>query len=287
MLDLIVIGAGPAGCSAALTARMRNLNTLVIYSGDGALDKAHQMDNYPGLPQVTGPDLLQKMRAHLAQMGIESKRALAQKILPGGPSFSVLAGNEVYESRAVILACGAARVSLLAGEEQWLGQGVSYCATCDGMFYRGKRIAVIAGGPEAVEEANFLAELGHVIYFVEKAHDSTHLASGIERNPNKPLEIKKTPQGMEVVSAQGSVSVDGVFVLRPTIALNQLLPELAMEKSAVQVNRNCMTNIPGAFAAGDMTGNPMQIAKAIGEGNIAAIAAAAYIRSLAEAAAQA
>jgi thioredoxin reductase (NADPH) len=278
MIDVLIVGGGVAGCSAAITARMRNLSALVIYAGGGALEKAHRVDNYPGLPEISGPDLLEKLRSHARSMGAQLQHALVQKVMPMGGSFSVLAGNEVYEARTVLLCGGTARVNPLPGEEDLLGAGVSYCATCDGMFYKGKRIAVVAGGEEAVEEANFLADLGDVIYVEERKHATDGLSPAIQHLKDKPVAIKRGEQGLVLVTDQQEHVVDGIFVLRPAVALTQLLPEVATDKGHVVVDQDMMTNVPGVFAAGDMVGNPLQAAKAAGEGTTAAIAIAQYVR---------
>lgn len=278
MHDLIVVGGGVAGCSAAITARMRNLDVLVIYVGGGALEKARRVDNYPGLPEIAGPDLLQRLRGHATQMGAVLMRALVQRVLPMGGSFSVLAGDEVREARAVLLACGTARVNPLPGEEEYLGAGVSYCATCDGMFYRGKRIAVVAGGGEAVDEANFLADLAHVLYAQERAHDVQRLSAAVEQLPGKPVAIAKDKQGMKLTTDRAEHRVDGIFVLRPAMALNQLLPEADAENGRLRVDGSLMTSVEGVFAAGDLLGGALQAAKAAGEGTSAALAVAQYLR---------
>ncbi len=280
MLDLIVIGGGVAGCSAAITARMRNLETLVIYAGGGALEKTQKIYNYPGVPAVSGPELLEKLRDHAESLGADMLHALVTKVLPMGQSFSVLANNEVYEAKAVMLCCGTARVNPLPGEEEWLGSGVSYCATCDGMFFKGKRMAVIGGSEDAVEEADFLADLGEVIYFQERKHAIDKLAPAIQRVDEKPVSIRRGDGHMVVVTDKGEHTVDGVFVLRPAVALTQLLPEVATDKGHLLVDQDLMTNVPGVFAAGDMVGNPLQAAKAAGEGTIAAISVAQYLRKL-------
>lgn len=278
MHDLIVVGGGVAGCSAAITARLRNLDVLMIYSGDGALEKAHRVDNYPGLPGVSGKELLRLFREHASSLGVTVMKQLVQKVLPGDASFSVLAGNEVYEARSVLLACGAARVSLLKGEEELLGAGLSYCATCDGMFYRGKRIAVVAGSEEAVDEAAFLSEIGQVTYFLEKPHNISRLPAGVRVSEEKPAEVRRQDGRLLLVTGAGEHETDGIFVLRPAVALNQLLPGLDTEKGAVRTDSALMTSVPGAFAAGDMIGLPWQVSKAAGDGNHAALSVAAYLR---------
>lgn len=276
--DLIIVGAGAAGCSAALTARQRNLRVLMLYVGDGAMEKAHRMDNYPGMPMVEGKEMVRVFRQQAADAGVELKKQLVTKVLPVGDGFSLLAGNDLYEAKAVLLALGVSRVNPLPGEEELLGQGVSYCATCDGMFYRGKRIIVIAGGKEAVEEGNYLSDLGQVTYFIEKPHDTQGLAANITVAKEKPKQIRQNGQALVLVTDQGEHETDGLFVLRPAIAMTQLLPEIETLKGVVTTDQDMMTNVPGVFAAGDILGAPLQVAKAVGEGNRAALAIAGYLR---------
>lgn len=279
--DLLIVGGGCAGCSAAITARQRNLSTLVIYSGDGGLEKAHRVDNYPGLPQASGADIIRILRKQAEDMGAELKKQLVQKVMPMGDGFMVLAGNEVYEAGTVLLALGIARVNPLPGEEELLGTGVSYCATCDGMFYRDKQMLVIAGGAEAVEEANYLSELGHVRYFIEKPHAIDELSKQIEVIREKPLALHQDGQGIRLETDKGQYTADGVFVLRPAVAMTQLMPEVESQKNVIVVDKDLMTNVPGVFAAGDILGNPLQAAKAVGDGNHAALSAASYLRKVA------
>jgi thioredoxin reductase (NADPH) len=148
------------------------------------------------------------------------------------------------------------------------------------MFYRDKHVLVVAGGVEAVEEANYLSELGRVSYFVEKPHDTAGLAEGIVLIKEKPISFAQDGQEILLTTDGGQHRVDGAFVLRPAVAMTQLLPEVQAEKGAIIVDKDLMTTVPGVFAAGDILGAPLQAPKAVGEGNIAAIAAAAYLRAL-------
>ncbi|MDD4080702.1 MAG: NAD(P)/FAD-dependent oxidoreductase [Eubacteriales bacterium] len=275
--DLIIMGGGVAGCSAAITARQRNLSTLVIYSGGGALAKTRRIDNYPGYPQATGPELLQKLRGHAREMGAELRGQLVRRVMPTEDGFSVLADNDIYEARAVILATGTARVKFLAGEEALVGQGVSYCATCDGMFYRGGEVIVVGAHEEAVEEANYLATLAQVTYCLEKPHDTSALAENIKILAGTPQGFELRGERVALTTNQGEVTADGAFVLRPAVAMTQLIPEAAVENGAITVNRDLATSIPGIFAAGDLLGPPLQAAKAAGEGTVAALSAASYL----------
>ena len=275
--DLIIVGGGVAGCSAAVTARQRNLNTLVLYAGDGDLGRAKMVGNYVGLPDMSGPEMLKLMRGHALGKGAEFKHALVRRVMPLGDEFSVLAGNDIFAGRAVILAMGTARVKMLEGEEALVGQGVSYCATCDGMFYKGGSVLVIAASKDAVEEANYLATLAKVIYCKEKPHDSAGLSDGIELAEGVPQALRLKGDGIVLTTSLGEIAADGVFIMRPAVAMTQLIPEVQTEKGVMTLAKGLMTSVPGVFAAGDITGLPWQAAKAAGEGNVAALAAVSWL----------
>ena len=275
--DLIIIGGGVAGCSAAVTARQRNLSTLMIYAGDGALGKTKKIDNYPGFPDAEGHKLLQAFREHAAYMGAQSVRSLVRRVMPLGERFSVLAGNDVFMSRSVILAMGTSRVKLLEGEEELVGQGVSYCATCDGMFYKGGTVLVIASDTEAVEEAAYLSTLSKVLYIKETPHDTSNLPEAVELIEGKPLSLSMKGEQVILKTDKDEVSADGAFVLRPAVAMTQLIPEIETKNNQLVLDKNLQTSVPGVFAAGDLAGAPLQAAKAAGEGNIAALASARYL----------
>ncbi len=277
MYDLLIIGGGCAGSSAAITARQRNLNVLMLYAGDGALEKAARVDNYPGLPRMAGGEMVRLFRQQAQDMGAEVKRQLVQKVLPLGDSFSVLAGMDLYEAKTILLALGTSRVNPLQGEEELLGQGVSYCATCDGMFYKGGTVLVIASDHEAVEEALFLSTLAQVLYVKEKPHETGDLPDTIKVLPGKPQSLAMKGEQVVLTTDQGEVAADGAFVLRPAVAMTQLIPEIEAVDNKLVLDATLMTTIPGVFAAGDITGAPLQAAKAAGEGNIAVLAAAKYL----------
>ena len=275
--DVIIVGGGVAGCSAAITARQRNLNTLVIYNGDGALGKTRQIDNYPGFPGIKGPALLRHLREHARGMRAEFVRALVRRVMPMDGSFSVLAGNDIYTGKSVILAMGTARVAPLPGEEDLVGRGVSYCATCDGMFYKDGTVLVIASDEEAVEEAVFLSTLAKVLYVKERPHNTAGLPPQVRQLPGKPLKLLAKGEQLVLETDQGEVTADGAFILRPAVAMTQLIPEVQTENGRLVLDNDLMTSVPGVFAAGDITGAPLQAAKAAGEGNIAVLAAARHL----------
>ena len=162
MTDVVIIGGGPAGVSAALTAMHRGKTALIVSSPpeDSPLWKAEHIDNYPGLPGVTGRELLQKLLLHAEGSGAQLMRGRVLSILPMGRSFGVSVGSDFVQGRAVVIASGLSRAKPYPGEAEYLGAGVSYCATCDGMLYRSKKVAVIGLSADAPEEAEFLRSIG-------------------------------------------------------------------------------------------------------------------------------
>lgn len=266
MQDLIIIGGGPAGLSAALTARNRNKSVLVITGSmaDSGLWKAGRVTNYPGTPDISGKELLEQMTQQAKDMGVAFLHARVQNAMPMGETIGVAAGSEFEECRALILATGIAQKDVFPGEKEFLGRGVSYCATCDGMLYRGKRTAVIGLSADAPEEAEFLRGIGcDVRYFEGK---------------KRKFEIRGEQKADTLVVDGEEIPVDAVFVLRSGVAAEALLPGLATDGGHVVVDAAQATNIPGVFAAGDCTGAPYQLPAAVGEGNKAALSAVKYLR---------
>lgn len=283
MVDVAIVGKGPAGWSCAMTARMRGLQAVVIapQNDAGLLRSAERVDNYPGMPHVSGSAILDAFRDQALALGAEEHNGLVRQIMPMGESFMLLVENDVLEAKAVVLAMGAARPVLLPGEEEQLGRGVSYCATCDGMFYRGKRIAVLSVSRQGVEETHFLAGLAaQVDYFSLKKHETHGLGENVEIKSDKPVSIGRDDKGMVLVTDQATYSYDGIFIFRSAMPLNMLMGDLQTEGSFIPVDRQMRTNIPGVFAAGDCTGKPLQVPKAVGEGNVAAISAAEWIAKM-------
>lgn len=263
-----------------MTARMRGLSAVVIapQNDTGLLRTAERIDNYPGLPQVSGSELLEGFHKQALSLGAEERVGLVRQIMPNDGRFMLLIENDVMESKAIVLAMGAARPVLLPGEEEQVGRGVSYCATCDGMLYKGKRIAVLSTSLQGVEETMFLAEVaGELDYFRIKAHNTDALPEKARLLEEKPKAIGRDDGGLTLTTDKATHCYDGIFIFRAAMPLGMLLSDLRTEGSFIPVDRDMKTNIPGVFAAGDCTGKPLQIAKAVGEGNIAAIAAAEYI----------
>ncbi len=272
--DVLIVGAGPAGCSAAMTLRMRNLKVLVFSAAPSALEMTKRIDNYPGLPSADGKALQQSMRQQAVQMGAEIKDGSVRLIMKRKKGFDVLMGEEIFSARTVLLACGAARKAAIEGEEALLGNGISYCATCDGMLYRGGHVAVAAEDESAAADTAFLKGIASTDYYALKPHT---LPEGMT-DGGKPLKVEKTPEGkIRLFTKDTEKDYDCVFILRPSLPPTSLVPGLKTEGNAVGVDDDLMTSVPGVFAAGDMTGLPHQAARAVGQGNVAALAIARYL----------
>ena len=278
--DLIVLGSGPAGLSAALGARGRGKSVLVIGNRwqDSPLARAELVDNYLGMPHVTGAEMLERFTAQAAEAGVEFVTGRAVSLI-AFDGFMVTVGSEFYQGKALILAPGVSRAAKYPGESEYLGRGVSYCATCDGMLYRNRDVVVVGRGHEAPAEANYLQSIGCRVTYVANRRPE-ELNEEIPFVKGARLEVK----GEQIVTALVADGIEilcaGVFILRDAVAPTDLLPELETEKGAIKVDRAMGTNVEGVFAAGDCTGAPLQIAKAVGEGHIAALSACEYLDKL-------
>ncbi len=255
--DLLIVGGGPAGLTAAIHARVRDKSALVITNEPTAspLCRAPAMANYPGLPGVTGLELVQRLVAQAEELGAQFKQGRALSVMPMGSSVMVSVENDAVEGRAVILAPGVSRAAPLKGETELLGRGVSYCATCDGMFYRGKRVVCAGDAPNFEEEVEFLRSIGCEV--------TVKRLAGLEILGEDRVNGVRT-------AAREAVPCDGVFLLRASIAPAQLAPGLEMEGGYIKVDGRMATSLPGVYAAGDCTGQPLQLARAVGQGQTAA-----------------
>lgn len=261
--DVLVIGGGPAGLSAALNVRSRGRSVLVVTNPpeENPLWRAERVDNYLGMGAVSGAQMLSDMRAQAEAAGVEFLTGRALNASYMMDNWYVSVGSDMYNARAVVLSGGVARGKKFPGEQEYLGRGVSYCATCDGMLYRGRSVAVLGFSDSARKEADFLQSIGCTVSYFHKPK-SCSIAGG---------------DTVETVTCDGvTEAVDCVFILRPTMAPTDLFPGLATDNGYVTVDRRMTTNLPGLFAAGDCTGGPLQVAKAVGEGLVAGQSAAAF-----------
>lgn len=274
MFDLAIIGGGPAALSCAMTARQRGLDTIILHHGGKSdwLARAEEITNFPGMPHASGAQILSTLTQQAKDLGATLQEGLVRQVLPMGETYSISVGNDFVEAKAVCLCMGAKKPRLLPGEEQFIGRGVSYCGTCDGMFYRGRDVAVIAQAHEAVEEANFLATLARSVLYFGKPDDA--LDGCIRVLPDVPSAILGEEHVAGVRAGSEDFPAEGVFIFRDAVALTSLLPGLEGDGAFITVDRMMRTNLPRVYAAGDITGKPLQIAKAVGEGCVAALSAA-------------
>ncbi len=279
MFDIAIIGSGPAGISAAINCKIRNKSFVLFGQKELShkVEMSEKINNYPGFPNITGEELNAKMREHLDSLGIEITEERITGIYKMKDKFTLLANQKMFEARAVILCLGAETVKPLPNERELLGKGVSYCATCDGMLYKDKKIAVFCDNADSEEEVEYLRDLASEVYYSHKfdskisKENVTHLESNI-----KAIIGENRVSGIELADGT-KIDVDGVFFIKQAVSADVLLNKLEVDRGSIVVDRNMQTSIDGCFAAGDCTGTPYQIAKAVGEGNVAAHSAVKWL----------
>ena len=281
MHDVAIIGGGPAGLSAAVQVRQRGKSAVVISGADsdGPLWKTERVDNYLGFPAIGGRELTEKFQTHAQAVGVERIKGRALNILSSGGKFYISVGSDVTEALAVVLAPGVVRSAKYPGEAEHLGAGVSYCATCDGMLYRGKNVVVVGKSAESAEEANFLREIGCYVTYIAMARPA-ELREDIPFVKAPKVEILGEGGVRAVKAGESEIPCACAFILRAAVAPTDLVPGIALRDGYVAVDRDMKTSVPGVFAAGDCTGLPLQISKAVGEGMMAGHRAAEFIDKL-------
>ncbi len=285
--EIAVIGTGPAGLEAAITARIRNKKTILFGSRKvtAKAEKAHAVQNYLGLPDVSGSELAAAFERHLDAMNIAVTEDTIHLAFAAGEYFMLQGNGTEYEADTVILATGVNAAKLYPGEEEFLGRGVSYCATCDAMLYRGKTVAVIGFSAREEAEAEFLAEVAGKVYYLPMYAGEVQIRSDAGEEAGKGIEVlHETPSAIEgtikvshLVTDRARYEVDGIFILRESVSPSHLVPGLLLEDNHIKTDRQMRTNIPGCFACGDAAGPPYQYIKAAGEGNVAALSAVSYL----------
>ncbi len=277
--DCAIIGTGAAGLSAALT--LKALNKNFIWFGDRRLSSkirsAERICNYPGLIAVSGEEMTETFLRQIEDMEIEITEKRVTGVFPTGGAFGILCNADMYEAKTVILAAGVETVKTVEGETEFVGRGVSYCATCDGFLYKGKTIAAVCTTKDLEHEIGYLASLAKKIYVCALYKDADIKAENAELLKGMPRAVTGGKKVEKLVFADREVAVDGVFMLKSAITPSVLVHGLETEDGHVKVNRSCETNLSGCFAAGDCTGRPYQYAKAAGEGNVAAHSVNEYL----------
>ncbi len=292
--DIAIIGTGPAGISAAITAAIRDKNILLIGSEpvSSKVTLSERILNYPGMINVSGAELSERFYEHLDSLGVKPLIKQVNAVYAMGGYFSLQTSDAaIYEAKTVILACGVSTQKSIEGEDSFIGRGVSYCATCDGQFYKGKTTAVLGFNEESVHDSVFLAGLAAKLVFfpcgknapnvLEKAREEFKGINNISVIENEtPVSILGGIKADKLVTDVSAVPVDGVFIIRDHIAPDKLVPGLKLSNGHVEADRSLKTNIPGLFAAGDVSGVPYQYIKAAGEGNTAALSAISYLANI-------
>ena len=281
--DAAIIGTGPAGLSAALNLQIYNKNFIWIGSKSlsDKVTKAEKISNYPGFTDVSGEELNEAFQKQVQAKGLQIIEQMVNSVISMGSHYAIMAGSEFYEAKTIILATGVATTGTLPGEQEKVGKGVSYCATCDGMLYRGKTIAIICNNARFEHEVKYLADLAETVYYFPNYKEVGNLPANVKIMEDKARGIlgEKRVSGVELRSGE-ELPVNGVFCLRDSVSLATLLPKIEVDGGRIVVDRTMATNLKGVFAAGDCTGRPYQYAKAIGEGNVAAHSVIEYLAEL-------
>ena len=296
MYDVIIIGAGPAGISAALYVKRANLNPLILFHGESQLEKAHKIDNYYGFADgISGKDLYNAGILQAKNLGIEVKDEEVTAIeMASEKSYSVVSASAVYEGKSVIISTGNKKLKpLVKNLEALEGKGVSYCATCDGFFYRKKAVCVIGSARYAFTEATHLAHIAASVSILTNGEDDSAIKAFLNENPD--LQAKISVDTRKILSIAGEekveavefsdgekLSVDGVFVALGAAGGADFAKKLGIEieKDSVKVNEKMETNAKGIFACGNATGGLLQVCKAVYEGGVAGLSAVNYVRAL-------
>lgn len=303
--DVIIIGAGPAGMTAAVYTSRANLSTLMLERGipGGQMANTEDVENYPGYESILGPDLSNKMFEHAKKFGAEYAYGDVKEVIDGKEYKTIIAGKKEYKARAIIVASGAEYKKIgVPGEKELGGRGVSYCAVCDGAFFKEKELVVIGGGDSAVEEGVYLTRFASKVTIVHRRdtlraqkilQDRAFQNEKVDFIWNHTIkEINETNGKVGSVTLvdvnsgeEKEVKTDGVFVYIGMLPLSKPFVELGItnENGYVETNERMETKVPGIFAAGDVREKMLrQIVTATGDGSIAAQSAQHYVEELLE-----
>jgi len=297
--DTIIVGSGAAGLSAAVYAARAELNFIVIekiYMGTGQIAESERVDNYLGLYGENGFDLGEKFRAHAEALGTEFVEGDVSEIIPENGIYKIITDEAEYEAKTVIYAAGASHRKLgIKGEEELAGRGVSYCAVCDGAFYKGKTVAVIGGGDTALGEALYLSDIAEKVYLIHRRDEfrgNRSLCSRVAAKENIKTVMSAVPEEITgesrvdgiVVSIDGNVKMldtDGVFIAVGTAPASSPLDGVVKMNGGgyIVAGEDCVTSDKGIFAAGDVREKPLrQVITAAADGANSVYSAEKYLR---------
>ena len=303
--DVIIIGAGPAGMTAAVYTSRANLSTLMIERGipGGQMANTEDVENYPGFESILGPELSNKMFEHAKKFGAEYAYGDIKEIVDGKEYKTLKAGSKEYKARAIVISAGAEYKKIgVPGEKELGGRGVSYCAVCDGAFFKNKELVVVGGGDSAVEEGVYLTRFASKVTIVHR-RDKLRAQSILQARAfdNEKIDFKWNKTVKEIHEENGKVGkltlvdtvtgeeeefkADGVFIYIGMLPLSKPFENLGItnEEGYIETNAQMETKVPGIFAAGDIREKTLrQIVTATGDGSIAAQSVQHYVEELEE-----
>lgn len=303
LYDVIIAGAGPAGMTAAVYASRANLDTLMVERGvpGGQMADTEAIENYPGYESILGPDLSNKMFEHAKKFGAEYAYGDIKEIIDHGDYKEVHAGSKTFKTKALIITTGAQYKKLgITGEEKLTGRGVSYCAVCDGAFFKDKELAVIGGGDSAVEEGLYLTRFAKKVTVIhrrdtlraqkiiqDRAFDNDKMEfiwdTVVETINEKDGKVGSLSLKNVKTDEKSEFAIDGVFIYIGMVPLSEPFKSLGIvdDEGYIPTNENMETKIPGIYAAGDIRVKDLrQVVTATGDGSIAAETAIKYIEEL-------
>ena len=273
MFDVIIIGAGPAGISTGLYTKRANLKIMIIYQNDSNQEKAELIENYYGL---TGKDLYKEGINQAKNLGIELKNEEVINIKMKENGFDIITDKNEYKTKNIVLATGNKKnVPKIKGIQEFEGRGISYCAVCDGFFYRNKDIAVIGNGKYAISETNELINLANQITILTDGEKAPEIRADNVKIDTRKIEEIQGEKRVEQIKLEDNtiIKTDGIFVAKGVAGSNEFAKKLGIitNKDKIMVNEKMETNIPGIYACGDCTGGILQISKAVYEGTKAGL----------------
>ena len=277
--DIAIVGTGPAGLSAALNAKIRKKSLILFGSNNlsSKVQKATKINNYLGFPSSSGVELAKAFKNHIKEMEINITEERINNIYAMGDYFVLMVNEKVYEAKTIILATGVEFTKPIKGENEFLGRGVGYCATCDAPLYKEKIVTIISSNADGENEANYVNSIASKVNYVPLYKAEYRLDKDIDIFYDKPIEIVGNESVSKLILTNNEIETDGVFLFKDAISPSQLVPGLKEVDGHIEVNSLMETNIKGCFAAGDCVGKPYQYIKAAGEGNIAALSAVNYL----------
>lgn len=285
MIDVIIIGAGPAGITAGIYAKRGNLNPIIFYKDKSSLEKTNNIDNYYGFENgITGKELYENGIKQAQNLGIEVKNEEIINIeIINSKTFKVITNTNEYMTKAIILATGNKKnTPKINGIDKFEGKGISYCAICDGFFYRNKNVAVLGNGNYAISETNDLLNTANKITILTNGKEEPQFrADNVEVNNKKITKIEGNTKIEKIrFEDKSTLEIDGLFIAEGIAGSNEFAKKLGIitKNKKIQVDKNMQTNIKGIFACGDCIEGIMQISKAIYDGTLAGLAVINYIK---------